>query len=301
VKSQKQLAARFAAVSAAALFIAVSAFGESRPSNETRSRIRERATTRSDRSARTEVRRDESRSGRVESRRRAISRGESDRRGRVDRDDSDRRSRVERRSDDRRDHTRADTRNYDRDRGEWNDRDDRGREGRQGDRWRGDSRSRSSQRGYYGGSHYGGRQHYSTRGRISRVHRYGSGYRVWVIGAPYPFFVPLSHYHRDRFRIGLTIGIGGFYNPLGYYDYYDGYYNDRSYARGELSGVVESVDYRGGTFVVRNDATGSFVTVVSRDRRHDVRAGDYVELYGDWTRGVFRAYDVDIIDGYYRR
>lgn len=34
-----------------------------------------------------------------------------------------------------------------------------------------------------------------------------------------------------------------------------------------------------------------------RDRRRDVRAGDYVEVSGDWTRsGVFTAYDVDLLD-----
>lgn len=165
----------------------------------------------------------------------------------------------------------------------------------------GDSRGGHSRGGRYESQHrsYGNRQHYHHRGRISNYARYGNGYRVWVIGAPYPFYVPLSHWHRDRFRIGLTIGIGGYYNPGGYYDYYDGYYDgyNRAASRGELRGVVESVDYRRDTFVVRNDATGSFVTVVMRDRRGDVRAGDYVEVSGDWTRsGVFTAYDVDLLD-----
>jgi hypothetical protein len=171
---------------------------------------------------------------------------------------------------------------------------DRGRD-RNGT-WRGDSRqSRPS----YGNSRYRTQprvQHrpYYSRGRIDRVLRYGSGYRIWVAGAPYPFFVPLSHWRHDRFRVGLTIGIGGWYNPLGYYEYYDGY--DGSSA-GWLRGTVESVDYRRDTFVVRNDATGSYVTVVERDRGMDVRPGDYVELSGDWTRGgIFRAWDVDLLD-----
>lgn len=90
--------------------------------------------------------------------------------------------------------------------------------------------------------------------------------------------------------------MGGFYNPGGYYEYYDGYY-DRGYSAGILRGVVESVDYRRDTFVIRNEATGSFVTIELRDRRQDVREGDYVELRGDWSRsGVFRAVDVDLLD-----
>lgn len=124
--------------------------------------------------------------------------------------------------------------------------------------------------------------------------------------------------------MGLNISLGGYYNPLGYYDYYDGYDRYDSYggygggydgyraydgyrgggssSRGELRGTVESVDRGRNTFVVRNDATGSFVTVVMRDRGERVRAGDYVELSGDWTRsGLFEAYDVDQVDDEDRR
>ena len=148
---------------------------------------------------------------------------------------------------------------------------------------------------------YDRREPYYYRGPVTSYRRHGSGYHVWLRGARYPFFVPHSHWHRDRFRIGVVIGLGGYYNPRGYYDYYDGY-SYRSTSRGELRGTVESVDYRRDTFVIRNDATGSFVTVVARDRRaRDVRPGDYVELSGTWTRGgVFSAYDVDLLDYGYR-
>jgi hypothetical protein len=158
---------------------------------------------------------------------------------------------------------------------------------RSNDRHRGNdsSRYRSEHRSHHRQPHY-------VHGRVSRYHRHGHGYRVYIIGSPYPFFVPDAYWHHDRFRVGLSIRLGGYYNDLGYYDYYDG----RS--SGGIRGIVESVDYRRDTFVVRNDATGSFVTVVMRDRGRDgVRAGDYVELYGDWTRsGIFQAYDVDLLD-----
>lgn len=143
---------------------------------------------------------------------------------------------------------------------------------------------------------YSSRQPHYARGRVSKVSRHGDIYRVWVSGAHYPFHIPKAHYHRDRFRVGVVVNLGGYYNPRGYYDYYDG----RSYSRGALRGTVESVDYRRDTFVVRNSATGNYITVVSRDRRFDVRPGDFVELYGGWSRGVFQANDIDLLDRGYR-
>jgi hypothetical protein len=176
---------------------------------------------------------------------------------------------------------------------------------RSNDRYRGNDRDRNNSR-YHGNGSSRHRQSFHHSGRVHRVYPYGGGYRIWLTGCQYPFYVPSAYYHRDRFRIGLTIALGGFYNSRGYYDYYDDYDRDRYYdvrsSRGELRGVVESVDYRRETFVVRNEATGSFVTVVHGDRGRDpVRAGDYVELGGDWSRsGVFEAYRVDIVD-YERR
>ncbi|HEX2123677.1 MAG TPA: hypothetical protein VHL59_18755, partial [Thermoanaerobaculia bacterium] len=170
--------------------------------------------------------------------------------------------------------------------------------------WRDSSRSRSDRgrsfdrnRSHDRGRSHGHRERYHARGRVSHVRPYRGGYHVWIGGAPYPFFIPSAHYHRHRFRIGVVIGLGGYYNPLGYYDYYDQPYSYSTSARGEMSGTVESVDYRRSTFVMRNDATGSFVTIHSRDRNVDVRPGDYVEVRGNWRRsGLFEAYDVDLLD-----
>jgi hypothetical protein len=111
--------------------------------------------------------------------------------------------------------------------------------------------------------------------------------------------VPYAYYHSHPFRIGFYVRLGGLYNPLGYYELYD-----TAYSNGALRGSVESVDYRHGTFVLRNDATGDFVTAVMRDRRFDdIRPGDYVEISGSWTRsGVFEARRLDYFDaGSYRR
>ena len=257
-----------------------SAFADSRPSNETRERRDGRGVIRrgssNDRS--TAERGDNSSNG---SRRR-----EATIERRSERNDSSRRRTdrsVERRSaESRNDRSRRGSERYNRDQSSRSSRD-------RGSYDRGRYDNRSSRESHYRQPHY-------SRGRVSRVHRYGSGYRVWIHGAPYPYFIPLSHYRHDRFRVGLYISLGGYYNSRGYYDYYD----DRS--SGAIRGIVESVDYRRDSFVIRNDATGSFVTVYARDRRLDVRAGDYVEISGDWTRsGVFQAWDVDFLDDGYRR
>jgi hypothetical protein len=178
---------------------------------------------------------------------------------------------------------------------------DRHDNGRNDGNWRNDNRNRG---GSYGNNHYGNRTPYYHNGRVSRVSRWNNGYRVWIGGSPFPFFIPMAHWRNDLFRVGVSIRLGGYYNPLGYYDYYDPYYDDnygysnRAYARGDLRGTVESVDWRRDTFVIRNEATGSFVTVVARNRREDdnIRPGDYVEISGDWTRsGIFEARDVDLV------
>lgn len=146
-------------------------------------------------------------------------------------------------------------------------------------------------------------QYYS--GRVSRYERYGSGYRVWISGAPFPFFLPEIRFRAFPIRVGISLRLGGYYNPGGYYDYYDAGPVSGAYTNGDLRGVVESVDYRNGTFVIHDDLSGDFVTAVMRTRDRlmdDLRPGDYVELSGAWTRGVFEAYRVAGIDtGAYRR
>lgn len=164
------------------------------------------------------------------------------------------------------------------------------------DRGRGSNGNRGGQYNRGGGA-YNNSKAYHHNGRVTKYSKWNNGYRVWVAGAPYPYYVPLSHWHHNKFRVGAVINIGGYYNPAGYYDYYDGY-GYRSTSRGDLRGTVESVDYGRQTFVVRNEATGSFVTIIGRDRYdRDVRPGDYVQLSGAWTRsGLFEAYDVDLLD-----
>ena len=169
--------------------------------------------------------------------------------------------------------------------------------GRGGNYFRDQGRAINS---YHG--NYGNRTPYYYNGRITRYEPWNGGFRVWLGGAPYPFFVPEVFWRSRGLRIGLSIRLGGYYNPLGYYDYYDDpyYYGGGTpVARGDIRGVVESVDYRRGTLVVRDDYSGEFVTAVmrGRDRTFDeLRPGDYIELGGDWVRGTFEAYRADLLN-----
>lgn len=151
-----------------------------------------------------------------------------------------------------------------------------------------------------------GRRSDFVQGRINRfVHERG-GYRVWIDGGRFPVWIPEARISLfPRLRVGLSIRFGGYYDPLGYldaYDYYnDGYYGG-AYSSGLLRGIVETVDYRRGTMVVRDDVSGSFVTTLIRDRRLEtLRPGDYVEVAGDWTRsGLFEGLRLeDVRDGRY--
>ena len=83
----------------------------------------------------------------------------------------------------------------------------------------------------------------------------------------------------------------------GYGDYG---HNDRDFVRG----VVERVDYRRGTILLREQRSNRRVSVVmvggNRNRRgvdlSDLRRGDYVTLAGDWhRRGVFEAYRIESV------
>jgi hypothetical protein len=132
-------------------------------------------------------------------------------------------------------------------------------------------------------------------GRVNRIERDRSGFRVWVGGAPYPFFIAGDRWARFPLRVGLSIRLGGFWDPLGYYNVYD--VGPYAYSTaGDIHGVVENVDYRRGTAVIRDDVSGSFITVLLRGndpRLGDLRTGDYVDLSGAWNRsGVFDALSV---------
>jgi len=164
-----------------------------------------------------------------------------------------------------------------------------------------------------GGSFYNSGSRFYGRGRIDRVVPYRGGYRVYLGGWGYPFFVPYRFYDPFRFRLGLFIGFNAFYDPLGYYSVYgwpyygypppayagsryyrDDYRDDYRNEGSVVAGTVESIDLHTGTVIIIEDRSNRRTTALlpPRDRRvDDIRVGDYIELSGSWVRG--RNYDFD--------
>src|SRR4051794_28582164 len=67
-----------------------------------------------------------------------------------------------------------------------------------------------------------GRRSDFVHGRISRYQHERGGYRVWVDGGRFPIWIPEARISLfPRLRVGLSIGFGGYYDPLGYLDAYD--------------------------------------------------------------------------------
>lgn len=163
--------------------------------------------------------------------------------------------------------------------------------------------TRRSNPSFGGRSYYNDGRRFHGRGRIDRVVRYHSGYRVWLGGWGYPFYVPYRYYDPFRYRVGVFIGFNAFYDPLGYYSVYDGqgygysrdYREERDERISHLRGTVVSVDLRTGLVVLDQEGR-SRRTITAllppRDRRvDDIRPGDFVEFSGDWVRE--RRYDFD--------
>jgi len=275
---------QLAAVAAIATLAATSAFADNRPSRETQHR-----------ESRSIDRRDRARSAETFRNQQPRNNNESYR-------DSNRNRGN--------DNNRRETSSWNRDNNRNRDNNNRNRDNRsyRDNNWNRNNNSyRDNNRGYRDNGYrnndrYRGRTPYYAHGRVSRYERYGGGYRVWIGGVNFPFFIPEARFRLfPRFHVGLDIRLGGYYNDGGYYDYYDdGGYYDRGYASNGLRGVVEAVDLRRGTIFVRADGDGAFVRVVMRgyDRLlDDVRIGDVVDLSGDWTRtGLFEAYRIENLD-----
>ena len=172
-------------------------------------------------------------------------------------------------------------------------------------------------RGYNSGSRFFG------RGRITRIVPFRGGYNVFLGGWGYPFFVPYRFWDPFRFRIGLFVGFNAFYDPLGYYNVYDpwyypyppptvvvqqpypdggGYYDgggQYEYGSTVVRGTVQSADISRDTMWVNDEVSKKVVTVLMPPDRalNDVRAGDYVEVSGDWkSDGVFDGHALDRYD-----
>lgn len=147
------------------------------------------------------------------------------------------------------------------------------------------------------------RKPYYAHGTVSQLQPYRGGYRVWLDGARYPFYVPASHFRNYPFRVGVMVNLGGYYNRRGYYDYYCYDCYREASPRSELKfryatvrGKVDSIDEQLGTFIIIAEGNDSPVTVRRGNDRGvgDLRVGDYLEVDGEWTRtGYFDALRID--------
>jgi hypothetical protein len=166
--------------------------------------------------------------------------------------------------------------------------------------YRNEGRSQSSRT-------YRNNERVQTSGRISRYSHERGGYRVWVGGSPYAFWVPEARW-RSGWGVGININIGGVYRDGTIYSdvYNDPYYNNGyGYSSDYVSGYVERIDYRTGTLDLRDDRSGQYIRIDMRssDSRYnrldfnDLRRGDRVTLLGSWVRnGIFVAQAIDSID-----
>lgn len=363
MRKHSYLAGQFAVSAAMAALIATSAFADSRPQEGSRPVDgrqrgvvqRDAATrdSRGDAAARGDNRANNTadawRSAKAENRNAPEwNRGE-ERRGTPERDRGtyDRNSR-----DNNRDSNRNNSRDQNRDnnRGTWerHDRDNnRGTYDRNG---RNDRNDRNDNRGTYDRNNHGtygnrgtyDRNNHGTYGRGSSYFRnpnfrsgFGTvrsysrerdGWRVYIAGSPYPYWIPFSHLHDRQLRVGLSLRLGGifrdggiwvdvlgwpgdpYYNDPYYYDsrydhgYYGGY-ND--YRTDTVRGIVDRVDYRTGAVWIRDDYRRDVVVVDMRtlDGRsrlglNDIRRGDRVEVAGTWRGRAFDAYRIESIDAY---
>jgi hypothetical protein len=304
MKIRKSLSAQIAAAVAVATLFGPSAFAESRHHQAT---ARGHASGGSGRSSQS--------SGRGESR---LSRGSQQRdrassSSRYQQSDRSSSTRNDQRGREWRDTSRQDRRSVDsRNQSRSSSRDNRNGYRDNSQSYRGRDNS-SYPRQYRGGERFNG------NGHIRNILRENNGYRVWLDGGRFPFFIPFSRWALHPLRIGLSVRFGGYYDPLGYVSVYDigwpgggygydgyrdgyGYGNREGYGygpvatSGQLRGIVESINYRGGTLFVRDDTSREVVTVtMPRDRRmEEVREGDYVEFSGTWGRGVFEADRLDV-------
>ncbi len=181
--------------------------------------------------------------------------------------------------------------------------------------WR--DRDRGNDRGGYsdrGGYHDNDRV--TMEGHVRSFNRERDGFRVQLDRGNYSYFIPERHLRNRRdFRVGVSIRLGGVFRGGSIFvdavdfpgggGFYDPYHEGRGgYDYATVRGVVDRIDFRRDTLVLREQSTGRFVIVDMRDsdRRYrsvdldDLRRGDFLVLSGEWIRGnVFAASRVESV------
>lgn len=138
-------------------------------------------------------------------------------------------------------------------------------------------------------------QRVTMSGKVSSFNRERDGYRV-QLDRGQSYYVPRATFgNRERdLRAGVSISLGGVFRggsiafdavsyPAAVAGYGSGYNN------GYITGVIDRIDYRDNTLVVRDQASGSLITAEmtagGRSNVRNLRPGDYVQMSGQWIGG----------------
>jgi len=161
------------------------------------------------------------------------------------------------------------------------------------------TRGRVDQASTYRQNTYRENERANISGRVQSFSRERNGYRVNLDRGSY--WIPESRFgNRARdLRVGVSLSLGGIFRGGVFgidavsWPVSSGYGYDQGYVRG----VVQQVDYRTGTLILRDASTGRLFEVDMREAGGvQVGRGDYVTLSGQWIQGnVFAAYRVDSV------
>jgi hypothetical protein len=184
-------------------------------------------------------------------------------------------------------------------RGDWNNRNNTNNDRNGQASSQRDNANRSSNNGYREN------QRINATGKVSSFSHERDGYRV-QLDRGQSFWVPQATFgNRARdLRVGVSISLGGIFRGGSIYADAVSWPTEsvqygNAYGRGVVRGVINRVDYRTGTVLLRDDASGRIITADANGRSvRNLRSGEYVELTGQWIRGgVFNVARIDNIRG----
>jgi hypothetical protein len=151
-----------------------------------------------------------------------------------------------------------------------------------------DNRSQNNNNGYREN------QRVTMSGKVSSFNRERDGYRV-QLDRGQSYWVPQSTFgNRARdLRAGVSISLGGIFRggAISFdavsWPEANAYGNGYGHGNGYVRGIVERIDYRNATLVVRDQATGRLITaeMTAGSYGRNLRQGDRVQLTGQWIRG----------------
>jgi hypothetical protein len=136
-------------------------------------------------------------------------------------------------------------------------------------------------------------QRVTMSGKVSSFSRERDGYRV-QLDRGQSYWVPQATFgSRARdLRAGVSISLGGVFRGGSIaFDAvsWPGAVAGNVYDNGYVRGVIDRIDYRDNTLVIRDQATGRLITaemtIGGRSSVRNLRSGDYVQLTGQWIRG----------------